>query len=73
MKLHKLIITVFVFIGALALAGNSAASTNCKKTFTSGETITKFEWCFSDDGTIAKLEHTAGLEHIGVGTVTEGY
>jgi hypothetical protein len=72
-KWDRLIVAAFVGTGLLTLTGTATASTNCKKTFTSGESITKFEWCFSDDGSVAKLEHPAGLEHINIGTITEGY
>lgn len=53
--------------------GAIAEASNCHKTFTSGSGDTLFEWCFSDDGNIAMLQHSEGLEHIAVGSVTEGW
>jgi hypothetical protein len=73
MKTIKLILATLVVTGALTFANATIASTNCKKTFTSGAGSTKFEWCFSDDGNIVNLEHPEGLEHVRIGTITEGY
>jgi len=54
-------------------AGPEPSSTNCKETFNSGAGITFFSWCFSDDGNVLKIEHSAGLEHVRIGAFTEGY
>ena len=43
-------------------AGPDAASSNCKKTYSSGAGITRFVWCFSNDGSVVQLEHSAGVD-----------
>ena len=50
-----------------------ALSANCKKTYNSGAGITRFSWCFSNDGNVVKIEHSAGLEHVANGALTEGF
>lgn len=54
---------------------NSAVtfSTNCRQSRTNGSGVTAFNWCFSDDGNIVSLEHSEGLEHVAVGSITEGF
>lgn len=53
--------------------GPDALATNCKRTYTNGSGVSAFNWCFSDDGNVVMLENSAGLEHIDIGTVTEGW
>lgn len=53
--------------------GLTALSSNCKKTYSSGAGLTRFVWCFSNDGNIVKLEHSAGLEHVRQGSFLEGF
>ena len=54
-------------------SGPDALSSNCKKTFASGAGLTRFVWCFSNDGNIVQLEHSAGLEHVRIGSFLEGF
>jgi hypothetical protein len=54
-------------------SGPSALSSNCKKTFTSGVNLSRFSWCFSNDGNIVKMEHSSGIEHIRNGSFLEGF
>ncbi|NND03276.1 MAG: hypothetical protein HKN91_10855 [Acidimicrobiia bacterium] len=55
------------------VAGDLAESTNCRETFEKNTGIAAFNWCYSDDGNIVMIEHSAGLEHVGNGTITEGW
>ena len=73
MNTIKPIIATIAVTGALTFANATVASSICKKTFTSGAGSTKFEWRFSNDGNIVNLEHPEGLEHVRIGTITEGY
>lgn len=54
-------------------SGPVPESSNCKKTFSSGAGLTRFVWCFSNDGNIVQLQHSAGLEHVRVGSFLEGF
>jgi hypothetical protein len=54
-------------------AGAHALASNCKKTYNSGAGLTRFSWCFSNDGNVVKIEHSAGLEHVRIGGYYEGF
>ena len=50
-----------------------ALTTGCFRSRTNGSGITAFNWCFSENGNVNMLEHSEGLEHVGIGTVIEGF
>ena len=55
------------------VAAPESLSSNCKKTYSSGAGLTRFVWCFSNDGNVVKIEHSAGLEHVRNGGYFEGF
>lgn len=85
-RLGTLMVGCMLAIGAMTAGGALSAaeppgkgaelnelSTSCRRTFASGAGITRFVWCFSDDGNLASLEYPAGKEHLTSNAALEGW
>lgn len=56
-----------------AAAAATETTTTCFATFSTGAGPTLFKWCVTQNGNVVSLESPAGMEHIYMGSITEGY
>jgi hypothetical protein len=71
--LCKAMAVVALLYGLGSIAPSVRASTTCDTRYTFSSSQNSFNLCISNDGNLVGVESPAGFEHIGVGTIGEGY